>query len=223
MLRHAESAEKSKTLRSDGIRARRTPRILRDPERRNADHSHNAHIAPPAVPSMPRRTAGGTSHPHADGSLLQSIFEIGDFVRRMRIKTRFAKLSRAPLRLLRFEVRGDFAECEWVARQPDPWDSSLPQAIGERNASLQALEDAITIRSLMLRTVPNVKSALLRAYRQSASDLLDLVIVGHVTRHDKPPVAVRSVAMRAKLSGFQFWLDDGILEPLQTEDEAVHA
>jgi hypothetical protein len=69
-------------------------------------------------------------------------------------------------------------------------------------------------------TMPEVESASLRVFRQSAG-ASDLIIVGTVTRGQEIPRTVSSAAMRAKLLGFQFWLEDGILEALQSEECAM--
>jgi hypothetical protein len=42
-----------------------------------------------------------------------------------------------------------------------------------------------------------------------------LIIEGAVARDDAAPAGIKSIAMRAKLQGLHFWLDDGMLEPLQ--------
>ena len=67
---------------------------------------------------------------------MRPLWEAADFVRRTHRRLRFGELSRAPLRLLRFELRGQEAECEWMARPPDPWDADLPPAIARRNQTL---------------------------------------------------------------------------------------
>lgn len=160
---------------------------------------------------------------HKKSRLMGSICGISDFVRRMKMQARFGSLSRAPLQLLRFELRGAVAQCDWLARPPDKWDAGLPKGVGERNASEQAIADALAVRDLLLKALPEIENAALHIYRRLQGDLLELIVRGNVSRAEAPPTAVRSLAMRAKLCGFQFWLDDGILEPLQIEEQAVNA
>ncbi len=155
------------------------------------------------------------------GNLAKRLCAIGDFVRGIPTRARAGSLSRASLRFLRFELHESHAECDWVARPPDEWDASLPSVVGEHHASLQTLKDAIQVRSLLLRLIPNVETALLQIYRRSDGDSLELIVRGQVHRAERAPAAVRSLAMRAKLYGFQFWMDDGVLEPLQTEEFQV--
>ena len=149
--------------------------------------------------------------------------QIGEFVRRVRTHIQFGDLSRAPLGLLRMEWNGQTAECECVARQPDRWDGGLPGHVGQRHASIQALRDAIAVRGLLFRIFPGLFSAEIRIYRRAAGDRLELIVAGHVSRDQRAPAAVRSLAMRAKLLGFHFWLDEGVLEELQLEEVAVNS
>ena len=152
---------------------------------------------------------------------MRHLCEIGDFVRRLRVQARFGELSRAPLHLLRVQLCGDVAECDWMARPADRWDADLPRTVGERNVSVQALKDAIAVRGILFRVLPDLYSAVLRVYRQSTVGYPELIITGAVTREQRAPATVRSVTMRAKLFGFRFWLDEGILENLQAEEYAV--
>jgi hypothetical protein len=146
--------------------------------------------------------------------VINHLFEIGDFIRRFRAKTRFGRLSREPLQLLRLEWDADSAVCEWVARSHDAFDTGLPGGLAERNESSQALEDAIAVRDLLFVCLPSISSVQVRVYRRSAGDYLDLVITGTVRRQDEVLRDVASLAMRAKLCGFQFTLDDGKLRPV---------
>jgi hypothetical protein len=156
------------------------------------------------------------------GRMMRHLCELGDFVRRMRTHTRFGDLSRARLKLLRFELHGDEAECNFVARRADPWDAGLPAGVAERNVSAQALRDAISIRALLFQMLPDISKAVLRVYRLTGESL-ELVITGVVRREEQAPATVRSLAMRAKLCGLQFWLDDGILESLHPEECLISA
>ena len=152
---------------------------------------------------------------------MQYLWELGYFFRMHRMRMRFGELSRAPLRLLRVEVRGQEAQCEWMARPSDEWDNDLPPADGRRNASLQALKDAMAIRELLFSALPEVDSALFRVYRQPVREPPELIIAGIVNRNDEISFNVRSPAMQAKLYGFRFWMDDGVLEVLESEKQTV--
>ena len=153
--------------------------------------------------------------------LTMQLYGIGYFIRTLGVQLRFGYLSRAPLKLLRLELRGDAAECDWMARPADPWDADLPQPVGDRHASAQALEDAIAVRDLIFCALPGVNSAALRVYRGSANTGPELIIEGAVAREQSATRSVRSLAMRAKLCGLRFWLEDGILEALRTEECAM--
>ena len=151
---------------------------------------------------------------------MKPLWEAADFIRRARRQLRFGELSRAPLRLLRLELRGDLAECEWMARPPDPWDVDLKPGVAQRNQTLQALQDALAVRELMFDMLSEVRSARFRVYRQSAADSAELIITGTGEREDQPPLRVTSVAMRAKLCGFHFSLEDGVLKALPPKERS---
>ena len=144
----------------------------------------------------------------------ETFYELGQFTRKLRYQLRFGSLSRAPLQLLRFEVRGSTAECEIVARPLDLWDRDLMEDVRHRNATVQALEDALAVRSLLFRFLPSVSSATLRVYRKSGADV-ELIILGALTRED-PGIRVLSPVMHAQLCGLRFCLDDGVLMPVQS-------
>jgi len=152
---------------------------------------------------------------------MRMFWRIADFGRALQREMRFGEFSRAPLELLRLEWRGDVAECDWMARPADKWDADLPQRLREENAAAQALQDAIAVRELLFAALPGVESASLRVFRQSAGGALDLVIKGTVTRGQEIPRNISSAVMRAKLLGLQFWLEDGALEALQSEEYAM--
>src|SRR5580704_6504156 len=151
-------------------------------------------------------------------TLIEQVCDAGDFIRRLRVQARFGRLSRAPLRLLRLELRGNAVECDMIARTADRWDAGIPRRVSDRNVSRQALEDAIAVRKLLLRALPGARGAAIRVYRQSHGEPLELIIAGNVTREGHMARKVPSLAMRAKLFGLQFCLDDGVLEPLQRQE-----
>jgi hypothetical protein len=147
---------------------------------------------------------------------MKQLWEAADFVRNLQRRLRFGELSRAPLKLLRLELRGDEVECEWVARPADPWDADLPPSVGERHASLQALRDSLAVRNLLFSAMPGVSKAVFRVYRQVGTEQAELIITGTVTREDEAAANVCSLAMRAQLCGLRFWLADGVLGRFQS-------
>jgi hypothetical protein len=150
---------------------------------------------------------------------MKPLWEAVDFCHQIRRQLRFGELSRSQLRLLRLELKGDVAECEWMARAADIWDAGLRARTRNCNASLQALHDALAVRDLIFSEMAEVKTATLRAYRETAGQAPELIIAGVVERGAGAPRGIRSVAMRAKLQGLRFWLDDGILEALQQDPQ----
>jgi hypothetical protein len=152
---------------------------------------------------------------------MRQLWDVADFVRGIRIRLRFGGLSRSPLRLLRVHWQGESIQCDWLARSPDAWDSDLNPQVREGNASLQALEDAMAVRGLLLSTFPEVEDAELRVFRQPPGRATELIIRGTVRRDTEPHGEVASLAMRAKLSGLQFSLEDGILKALQEDTVAL--
>lgn len=149
---------------------------------------------------------------------MKQLWEFGYAIRLMQSRMKFGQLSRAPVRFSRLEWKFEEAECHWIARDADPWDADLPEDIRERHASLQALKDAIVIRDILFAAVPAVLRATLRAYRLSARRPAQMIITGCVSRDGEPGTNVASLAMRAKLLGFRFSMEDGVLEPLRSED-----
>lgn len=152
---------------------------------------------------------------------MKHLLQVADFVRGLRAQMRFGELSRAPLRLLRLQLYGETAEVSWMMRPVDVWDAALPRRERDRIASLQALQDAMALRKMLFAVLPEVQTAELRAFRQSAREPPHLIIAGHVTREAPAVLRVTSPAMRAKLYGFRFRLDDGVLGPLEVEDSSL--
>ena len=89
----------------------------------------------------------------------KQLCDLRNFVLRLRVQLRFGRLSRAPLQLLRLEWCGDHMNCDWLARPPDEWDRDLSQRVGDLNASMQALEDAIQMRELLFYVLNDISSA----------------------------------------------------------------
>ena len=134
-----------------------------------------------------------------------------EFARKVRFQMRYGELSRAPLKLLRLELREDYAECEWLARPSDPWDQDLSEQIREQNKTSQALQDALTVREFLFSSIPQIRLANLKVYRTTAWHSPQLIITGSVNREDVPPPRIASLVMRAKLYGLHFELVDGAL------------
>ena len=150
--------------------------------------------------------------------MIQQLCDIRNVITRLRVQLRFGRLSRAPLRLLRLEWRGDHVGCDWIARLDDEWDKALPPRMSDGNAALQALEDAIVVRELLFYALHDISSATFRVYRQLADEPAELIITGTVTRPEPLRWNIHSLVMRAKLCGFQFCLDEGKLVALHMEE-----
>jgi hypothetical protein len=121
------------------------------------------------------------------------------------------------LKLLRFQVQESTAECDWIARPPDARDADIAPRIREKNQTLQALRDALAVRQLLFRIMPEIKSARFRVYQYRAGVAQELIITGTVAREDEPPPRISSLVMRAKLCGLHFSLSEGVLVPFQVE------
>ena len=146
---------------------------------------------------------------------MKPLWEAADFVRRLRRERRFGELSRAPLRLLRLELRGESLACDWMARPADIWDAGLREPVKDRNESLQALADAIAVRDLAFDALPDLQTAVLRAFRPSAArEPPELIIAGSSHRDDPEAYGRFSLMMRAKLIGFHFCLEGQRLESI---------
>jgi hypothetical protein len=165
--------------------------------------------------SMPRRTHATAE---TEDGLARHLFKAGEVLRSLRVQLRHGQLSRAPLRLLRLQVVDDVVECDWLARRPDPWDASLSRSVQQRNASLQALRDAIDVRAMLFDVLPQVDRARMRVYRISDDCTRQLIINGLSNRGDRISRKVHSLAMRAKILGFSFNLESDILHELTGEE-----
>jgi hypothetical protein len=154
---------------------------------------------------------------------VKGLLHVADFIRRLRVQMRFGELSRAPLRLLRLQLWPGTVECDWMARSSDAWDEALPRSQRDRCASFQAVQDALAIREMLFGVLPDVQSAELRSFRQSAREPPELIIFGAVTRETVPVEKVASPVMRAKLYGFRFFLDDGVLKRMEVGDSSLQS
>jgi hypothetical protein len=114
-------------------------------------------------------------------------------------------------------------ECDWIARPQDAWDVDLPPRVGRRHASLQALRDAIDVRALLFQSLPHVNAAYLQIYRESPSKGREMIVTGYMQRNDNSARGIHSLAMRAKVLGFQFRLEDGVLCKLPSVDRPASA
>jgi hypothetical protein len=130
------------------------------------------------------------------------IWHASEFVRRVHCQLRFGERSRAPLKLIRLELRGEYAECEWMARAKDLWDTDLPIEVQEENETFQALRDALAVREFLFCSFPKLDQATLRVYRQTEAKACELIITGTVRREDQPPVRSGSLFMQARLVAF---------------------
>ena len=143
--------------------------------------------------------------------LAKQVCNVSLFIRGLRVQMRYGDLTRAPLRLIRLQLKESVGECDWIARMPDAWDEGLQASIVKRHASLQALKDAVDVRCLLFDMLTDVEDAYLRVYREAPTRARELIIAGHVQRNAGAFRNVHSVAMRAKLLGFRFSLEDDIL------------
>jgi hypothetical protein len=142
---------------------------------------------------------------------MKQLLDAAEFLSRVRRRLRFGALSREPLTLLRFEWKGDWVECDWLMRAADPWDRDLPAHLALENQTLQALRDALTLREIVFKSFPAVTNATLRMFRADSDHRLELVMTGEVSRSNETFERVASLAMRARLCGFHFNLEEGAL------------
>lgn len=137
-------------------------------------------------------------------ALFEQFCKTGQFLRGLRVKMRFGELTRAPIRLIRLQIREEVVECDWLARSADQWDVDLSQSVQQRHVSLQALRDAMDVRALLFDIMPEVETAYFGVYRESDKYTREMVITGCVHRNDHTARDIHSIAMRAKVLGFRF-------------------
>ena len=78
---------------------------------------------------------------------MKQLWEAADFIRNVHRRLRFGDLSRAPLKLLRLEVRGEEAECEWMAGLPIRRMPTCNRALGSSTLHCRRLWTALAIES----------------------------------------------------------------------------
>jgi hypothetical protein len=149
--------------------------------------------------------------------LTEKLCDIRCFLLRTRVQLRFGRLSRAPLKMIRLEISPEAVECDYLARASDPWDIGLPRRVTQRHFSLQVLRDAIDIRALLFLAIPDIDDARLRIYREAEPGLRELIVSGATHRNDHGSLGLHSLAMRAKVLGFRFRMEDDFLCKLSDE------
>jgi hypothetical protein len=173
-------------------------------------------FVPAGTPFIPEREDWWSM---GSSGLAKHLSNASHFLNALRIRMRFGELTRAPLRLLRLQLLDEAVECDWIARSPDPWDIGLPGNIEHRHAALQALKDAIDVRALLFASLPQAETAHFRVFRESSSMSREMIITGYAERSDGAFRHVRSPAMRAKLLGFRFSLEDDVLHELSIDEQ----
>jgi hypothetical protein len=153
--------------------------------------------------------------------LTEHLCNVSHFIFRWRMQMRYGELSRAPLKMLRLQLFPDVVECDWLARLPDPWDAHVPLRVGRRHSTMQTLRDSIDVRDLLFRALPDVETAYIRIYRESPSQGRELILSGCTQRNDNSSRNMHSLAMRAKVLGFRFRLEDDFLYKLPGGDKPI--
>jgi hypothetical protein len=152
---------------------------------------------------------------------MKQLWQAAGFLRAVKAQLRFGEISRAPLRLMRLQMQEETFECDWIARPVDSWEMNLPHREREKKASAQALEDAMKLRDMLFGLIPEIRVAVLRVFRQSAREPPRLIIAGSVTQQLPAVKKVKSPVQRARLYGFRFWMNDGVLVPLESVDRSL--
>jgi hypothetical protein len=172
-----------------------------------------------AFPSDPYSSKNWASE--GVGGLVEQLYKTGQFLRGLRVKMRFGELTRAPIRLIRLQIRDEEAECDWLARSADQWDADLARSVQQRHVSLQALRDAIDVRALLFDIMPQVEMAHFNVFRESANCTQELIITGSTHRNDHTARDVHSLAMRAKVLGFRFNMEGDKLRRIPAHEPVL--
>jgi hypothetical protein len=97
-------------------------------------------------------------------------------------------------------------------RPGDLWDRDLAPHVARENQTVQALRDALSLRKMIFKAFPAIGKAELRMFRFNDGRELELMMTGSVARSNEVYERVASMAMRAKLCGFQFTLAHGAFQ-----------
>ena len=151
----------------------------------------------------------------AEGDLFMQLRHASHFLRDLRYRLRYGELSRAPLKLLRFQITTDVVECDWMARSHDRWDMDPSRKVQQRHASLQALRDTLDIRALLFESFPRSEVVSVRALRETADYKRELIVSGCLYNNDNTARGVNSVVVRAKNLGLRFRLEDDVLQAIE--------
>ena len=162
-------------------------------------------LFPPLIPQWTDWWSKGSS------GLAKQLCDAGLFLRQLRMQLRFGELTRRLFGFFIFKFTDSIAECDWVARQQDPWDAvsirrhwSTPRfATGIKGCDRHPL--------VALCHSAGYRLWLVCASIANSSHPREVIIIGDVRRRDSTFRSVHSIAMRAKLIGFRFSMEDGML------------
>ena len=152
--------------------------------------------------------------PEEEDRLFTQLARASRFLRDIRFHLRYGELSRAPLKMLRFQIVAGIIECDWMARKPDPWDAELARTVQQRHALLQTLKDALSIRALLFDAFKDVEMANVRVFRESADYKPEMIMTGCLHRGDHSARGEHSIVMRAKILGYRFRLEGDALRKI---------
>jgi len=76
---------------------------------------------------------------------------------------------------------------------------------------------------LLFHAIPDAHTAYLRVYREGAAQIREMIVTGCAQRNDNSARAVHSLAMRAKVLGFRFRLEDGVLCKMPVDEKSACA
>jgi len=149
---------------------------------------------------------------------MKLIHEAAQFLKLARKSLRRGEATREPLTILRFEWRGDTVECDWLIRAASLAERERTVQPAVEPQTQQAFRDALDLRQLVFESFPAVMQARLRMFRSNRNHQLELLMVGQVNRLDQSFEREPLLMTRARLSGFQFVLSDGVfVGPITTQ------